>query len=109
MRRLFLVSALVASASAQKCPTFSGNLNEIEHDVPGRISVSSDCQVTIENFNYDGRAPSVYIWYGEDCTPRSISRGGRFSNKEVPQRPVNGGTFTAAIKPGLDFGQIGGY
>ncbi len=111
MRRAFLsitalIIALVVRAGA-RCPTFAGTLNELEHDVSGRLSVSSDCVVTIDNFNYDGLAPSTYIYWAEECSTRSLSRGGRFSNKEVPQRRVNGGTFTADVKPGLDFEQIG--
>ena len=101
-----VVMFTVATAKAQ-CPTFSGSLNRIEHDVSGRIDVSSDCKVTISDFSYDGGAPQVYIWWGEDCTVRSISRGGRFSDSEIPERRMDGGSFSADVRSGLDFERIG--
>lgn len=103
---VLVVVPSVATAKAQ-CPTFSGRLNQIEHGVTGRISVSSDCKVKLRDFSYDGLAPQVYLWWGEDCTARSLARGGRFSNKEVPERRVNRGSFSADVIPGLDFKRIG--
>ena len=49
----------------------------------------------------------MYIWWAEECSSRSIARGGRFSNEEIPERRVSGSSFRADVRSGIDFDRVG--
>lgn len=42
----------------------TGNLSRIQHGVSGSVTIISDCEIRIDNFNYDGGGPNVRIYGG---------------------------------------------
>ena len=79
----------------------------MEHEVSGTLSVKSDCTLEIPDFTYDGKAPSVYVWGGKECTPGAIARGGRLSNTEIPEKRYSNKKLSIPLKDSLDFENIG--
>lgn len=79
----------------------------MEHEVSGTLSVTSDCTLEIPDFTYDGKAPSVYVWGGKECTPGAIARGGRLSNSEIPEKSYSNKLLKVPLKSSVDFNEIG--
>lgn len=103
---MYAGSSLCAVA---KCTSRSSKtLTTFEHNVKGRVGVTSRCKANLKKFTYDGKAPSVYLWYTEsgDCSPVNVARNGKrlsntrfkkaYSKKNI-QVPIISGIDTSKI------------
>lgn len=45
---------------------YQGSFQTFSHDVSGTATIIDDCSFTINNFNYDGGGPAVYIYAGQN-------------------------------------------
>lgn len=63
----------------------TGNLSQLQHGVSGLVTIVSDCEIRIDNFNYDGGGPNVRI-YG--------AFNARFSSGFNLSEQINGRRYT---------------
>jgi hypothetical protein len=94
---------------AAKCASRSSkSLTSYEHGVKGSVGVTSSCKVNLKNFSYDGKAPSVYLWYTDsgDCSPANVARNGkRLSKSRFSKQYVNK-SFRVPVLNGIDTSKI---
>ena len=79
-----LLLLFLASTASAACPSVSGELRGLEHNIAGSISISEDCSLSAKGFSYDGQAPKVFWWGAPDCSAGTIKKEGRrISNQQL--------------------------
>jgi len=63
---LMLNEPIANSCGGQNHPKvgYTGTFNAIAHNVSGTVTITDNCTIVVENFNYDATAPAVYF-YGD--------------------------------------------
>lgn len=92
-----------------KCPSRpSKKLATYEHNVGGNVGVTSNCKVNLKNFSYDGKAPSVYLWYTDsgDCSPINMARNGKRLSKSRLRKAYSNKSFRVPVISSVDTSKI---
>ncbi|KAL4431620.1 hypothetical protein ABPG77_001462 [Micractinium sp. CCAP 211/92] len=82
---------------------FSGELEEGQDGVSGRVSILDDCTFLVEDFSFDGAAPAVHFWGAPSLDNQGIRQiGRRLSPLHLDRAYVNE-TFSVKLDPGLSW------
>lgn len=98
-----------AVSSTAKCTSRrSKKLTTYEHQVRGRVGVTSSCKVNLKNFSYDGKAPSVYLWYTDsgDCSPVNMAKNGKRLSKSRFRKAYSNKNFKVPVISSVDTSKI---
>eukprot|EP00890_Picochlorum_soloecismus_P001287 jgi/Picsp_1/2159/NSC_05624-R1_hypothetical protein CHLNCDRAFT_142500 [Chlorella variabilis] len=110
MLKSFLIGGFtlffLGQARGSGCPSIVGELSTLAHDVTGTVEITEDCQLSVENFSYDGEAPAAFFWAADACDPVSLSKGVFLSPEPVPG-PNFQETLRLPVDDTIDFSSIG--
>lgn len=105
---LGVLGFLYLSRVQAACPSVSGQLQGLEHDIAGTISIAEDCTLSATKFSYDGAAPQVFWWGAPSCDVATIKKEGfRISEQQLENKYNNGELTGIPLRPNTDWSKVG--